>query len=386
MKKLSSLLFVLMVCLSYSKAQGLFTDPEIRSGFDVAPNPQLFHLNAEQYNHHFQYKLPDDGILKVDFLRLGDWGTDNKLTEIAAIAASQVALLKDSFKHNYTSKLLEINIPINKEVLSVNYSEDDNGKNQLAYKNGNYYQLKTGFDTIRIVKNISVKTKPLIDSGLVQIQYTFILKDINNIQLLKEQPAILEKAGQVTDAAIAAKRKEWSRQDAPFHRLSIYVDANNNDSIMVDKNHGSSMPYLASHLGVYMGFGAIVYNNAISPYGDFSIAYKIATRGKLQGYVGFNFTGFGYLTSTLTARSYNGAVYTTYNAEIGLCQKGYGFMSQRSSLVLGVMHIEGEKDLFNLGFNFGINRYLSVGFSEATNFKKADANRSVYGVHLSFNL
>ncbi|KAA5534494.1 hypothetical protein F0919_07685 [Taibaiella lutea] len=383
MQKVSLLLIAFLCLFSATHAQGLFGDPDLMSMDMPDPNKNLYNISPDQYNHHFEYQLPNDGILKIDFLRLSDWGDKNMLSQITDIAATQVQQLKDSFRSDYSEKLLEINIPINNKVLSLNYKEDEKNKNQLAYKDGSYYQLKTGFDTIRIVKNVSIKTKPIIDSGLVQIQYTFILKDINDIAQLKSDPALMERLGNITDSVINEKRKSWNRQDATSHNLTFAVDANNGDSLAILRGN---RPAYGGHFGLFLGFGAIVYNNSISPYVETTFAYLIPTRGKMQGFAGVNFSGFGMRSSTSTLKTTVG-FYRSYNAEIGVCKKSMGLMPQKTSLLIGIMDIKDEKPLFNLGFNFGINRFASVGFNLAGNFKKEDkGGRYVYGVNFKFNL
>lgn len=385
MQKLS-FLFLFTFCISSNiHAQGLFGDPDMMAIDNPASNTNPYNLSPEQYNHHFEYKLQNDGTLQIDFLRLSDWGTKNRLAEIVDIAAEQVDRLKDSFRSDYSEKLLEMNIPINNKVLMVNYHEDDKNKNQLAYKNGTYYQLKTGFDTIRIVKNIAIKSKPLVDSGIVQIQYTFVLKDINDIQLLKDDPAVIEKIGNATDSVINKKREQWSAQDARHHQLDLYMNTDK-DSLSVIRTSTNKAAY-GGYLGIYCGLGAIVYNNQLSYFAEVSLAYLIPTRGKMQGFVGLNANGFGLPSFSSATLKSTKSLYTSYNAEIGICKKGIGFMSQKTSFLLGVMTIRNEKPLFNFGFNLGINRFASIGLNIAGNYKKEDkGGRYVTGINFKFNL
>jgi hypothetical protein len=280
---------------------------------------------------------------------------------------------------------VEINIPINNKVLSINYSENGKNKNQLAYKEGSYYRLKTGFDTIRIVKNIAIKSKPLIDSGLVQIQYTFILKDIRDIKQLASDPALMERLGNITDSVINEKRKSWHRQDATSHNLTLTVDANKGDSLYAYNNRAGYA--YGRHLGLYVAFGAIVYNNQISPYADVSLSYFFPTRGSMQGFAGFNVNAFGMVSSNARTLETTQGIYVTYNAELGVCKKGSPLMAQKTSIVAGIMTIRDEKPLFNFGFNLGINRFASMGLNVAGNYKKRDnGGRYVYGINFKFNI
>lgn len=383
MKKIFVLIVVCFCCThQYSFAQGAMSS--LLENQPSAVPPQLFRLNPAQYNNHFDLALPNNGKLIVDFLRLSDWGTQNQLQAVAELAANQVRLLKDSFVHNYSNKLLEMNVPVNGQVISVNYEEDESGKRQLAYKDGNYYQLKSGFDTIRVVKNIGIRTSPQVDSGLIQVQYTFVLKDINDIQAFTDNPGILERIGNMTDSAINRQRRNWSYQDASHHTFNLTYNPEAKTPLDVDNEAGSFLPFVNKRLGLFLGIGAAFYtNNSVSPYLDETIAYLIRARGKMQYFVGANLTGFGFLSS-----NGNKASYVSGNFEYGVCKKAPGFMQQKSSILLGVMQKTENVNkftMFHMGFNFGLNSFLTAGFNFATDFKK-DSEHGMILVNFKFNL
>lgn len=348
---------------------------------------QLFHLNPEQYNHHFDFALPDEGSLQVDFLRLSDWDGENKLQKVAAMAADRVRQLADSFRKEYTVKTMALNIPIDGKVIALQYQEYDDGKRQMAYKDGAYYQLKTGFDTIRVVRNIGIRKKPLVDSGLIQVQYTFILKDLKQIYDIAENPAILESAGRSADSAIARQRKRWPNQDAWHHTLRLQYDPSATQPMVADNNNGSLLSFQEKRIKIYLGIGVAAYtNNAVSPYLDETLAYMFRSRGKMQPFAGFNLTGFGLVNTNGSSESY-----TSYNLEYGLCKKAPGFIQQKTSVSLGYMtkyRSSGSGDpvsMFHMGFTFGFSPVLAGGFSFATDFKK-DSKHALLLVNFKFNL
>jgi hypothetical protein len=382
MKKLFGLMLLWLSAAAPCLAQGAMTSFTVTD--PISSSPQLFHLNPEQYNHHFEYPLPNDGKLQVDFLRLSDWEGKGPLKAITEAAANQVNMLKDSFNSNYSTKLLEMNIPIDGKVIALNYLEEEKGKRQLAYKEGTYYQLKTGFDTVRVIKNVGIRTKPLTDSGLVQVQYTFILKDINDLVTLANDPETINKIGDLTDEAVNKYRNQWNNQDARTHQLSLEYDPAKEKVVRASSNNNSG---LFKYFDVYMGIGAMVYtNNSVSPYFEESIAYLIPSRSKMQPFVGFNLSGFGFFN---TNGSKGNASYLSYNFEYGICKRGFAFMQQKTSIMLGVMRVQNpdqtKNHLFHMGFTFGFNSFFSAGFNAATDFKK-NSDKSILGVHFKFNL
>jgi hypothetical protein len=379
---------IVLTLLWLSITTSCFAQGAMASSMDngiKARTAQMFNLTPEQYNHHFEFTLPDDGRLEIDFLRLSDWGEKNQLQMVAEAAARQVKMLKDSFKNGYTTKLLEMNIPIDGKVIALNYGEQETGSHQLAYKEGTYYQLKTGFDTIRVVRNVGVRTKPLTDSGLVQVQYTFILKDINDIIELSGNPATMANLGTVIDGEVAKYRKKWNNQDGRAHQLNLTYDPTNEKMKGVETQDRTG---ILKYIDVYVGVGAMFYtNNSVSPYFEETIAYLIPSRvKKMQPFIGANITGFGYL---YTNKQQTSPGYISYNLEFGYCKRGSSFMSQKSSMMLGVMKVNNpdltNSYLFHLGFTLGFNSFLSGGFNIGSDYKKGSA-KSVLGVNFKFNL
>ncbi|WP_162903260.1 hypothetical protein [Taibaiella koreensis] len=375
----------ILMCLCLFMAGSRHSQAQIAEDFNAALSKerttQLFQLNTDQYNNHFDFKLPNDGKLYIDFLRLSDWGEKNQLKQITDIAADQVKFLKDSFSSSYSTKLIEINVPIDNKIIAFNYNEALTGKKQMAYKDGSYFQLKIAFDTIRVIKNVRIREKPRADSGLVQVQYTFVLKDISDMIALSEDPNVLSRIGDLADETIDKQRRHWPRQDASHHTLTMTYDPEAKEQMTINENEG----FFGKRIRIFMGIGAIIYsNNAISPFFDESIAFMLHTRSRMQRYVGFNLTGFGYINNSTLRKSY-----VSYNLEYGLCKpQPYGFIQQRTSVALGLMTIlyqDSTRYLFHMGFNFGFNSFLSSGFGFAADFKK-DSKEGLLYVNFKFNL
>lgn len=372
-----AILFLLLPFISH--AQSLL---ETRMDNPITPNNSLFSIGPDQYNHHFEYTLPNEGKLYIDFLRLSDWGNENQLARIATIATTQEKNLSDSFKYAATTKTLELNVPIDGRAIAINFDESPAARNQLAYINGNYTSLKTGMDTIRVIRNIGIRSKPLLDSGLVQIQYTFVLKDISDIAALAADPAFLNNIGNQTDSIINIQKKKWHRQDAAFHKINL-ATITDSSVVAIAKDKNGLSPSSTKRLGLSLSFGAIVYDNVISPYADVTYAYLLPTRGKMRGFIGVNIAGWGYLSQ----RGFDSKnAFHSINAEFGFCNKDNWVLQQKTSMLIGLAIIRKENPIPSIGFNFGVNAFTSFGFSAASNFKHGDQQLSLVTVQFKFNL
>lgn len=379
----------LCLLLAYSPTHAQTRMDDITADNATPAPPQLFDLNTRQENHHFHIKLPNDGILDIDFQRLSDWGSKNRLNELAAIANTQVQHVKDSFLHAYSDKLVAINVPVNKDVIAINYKEDADQKNQLAYSNGTYYQLKTGFDTVRIIWNTGLRLKPGRDSGIVQIRFNFILKNLDDLDQIVQNPAILEGIGNELDYVIAGKRKKWKNQDADYYQLTLDYDKNREQPMKVVSDKENDMPFLNKRILLYSGFGAAVFKNNIAPFIESTIAYRLPPLRRAERFIGLNVSYFPQFNPDFSL-SRN---YCAINLEYGLfgsVKNGSGLMRQKTSLAIGVMfdNFKGEEKLLNLSLNYGVSKNFTVSMGGAWNLKTYNSgnSRGVLYVNFKFNL
>ncbi len=375
--------------LAYSSSYAQTGSTDINSYRDLFSKPQLFDLNEQQENHHFHIKLPDDGILDIDFRRLSDWGARNHLNDLAVMANIQVQHLKDSFQHDYSNKLIAINIPVAQDIISIRYEEDATQRNQLAYRNGSYYQMKSGFDTIRIIKNTGVRLKPGIDSGIVQIRYNFILKDLNDLDKLVQNPAILEQIGNELDLVIADKRKKWKNEDADQYQLTLDYDKSRKKPMEIVSDKENATPFLNRKILIYSAFGAAVFKNSIAPFVEGTLAYRLPPLRKSERFIGLNYYYFPQFNSDFSL-SRN---YCAINLEYGLFgsgKRGTGLMQQKTSVAIGIMfdNFEGEEKLLNMALNYGVTRNLTVSLGGSWNLKTYNSgnSRGVFYVNFKFNL
>ena len=88
---LSALLLLLSLNLKAQEGYNSFFE----STDDPSPNNsfELFELKIHQKNHHFTIRLPDDGVLNIDFMRISDWGGQEELSQVVNAAARQVRQL-----------------------------------------------------------------------------------------------------------------------------------------------------------------------------------------------------------------------------------------------------------------------------------------------------
>ena len=354
---------------------------------EAVPPPQeahLFRIGSAQQNHQFRIALPEGNTLIIDFLRLSDWGEKNRLEQVAAVAAQQFAQLRDSFRSATAVQTLEINIPIDGQTIAVRYREDPPPGTQLVRRDGGYYPLKTGMDTLRIVENTGVRTRPSYDSGIVQVQYTFVLKYLEDIGQYARDPELLTRIGGMIDSVVHAQRGRWKQQDLRYHELHINYDPERKKQPLLtsNKSNGESapLPFLGKTVGLYLGVGATLFRNTMAPSAEFTYAYVFPEEGKRKPFVGFTTTSF-YLYYP------NGAInraYVSVNAETGICSMN-GFIRRKTSVGIGYMYSRPASDrMVRLFVNYGTSELITVGWDMNFNTRKKDD--TPFGIHVLFNL
>ncbi len=131
-------------------------------------------------------------------------------------------------------------------------------------------------------------------------------------------PTILEQIGNELDLAVADKRKKWHNQDASYYQLLLDYDADRKQPMDVVSDRKIWSPFLHKKIGLYLSLGAVLFRNSISPYFDYTLAYKLPSRGKAQRFIGLNMTSFAIFNDDLSIK-HN---YTALNAEVGVFSAG----------------------------------------------------------------
>ncbi len=351
----------------------------------MVPTPEeerLFRISEAQYNHRFRVALPDDNQLYIDFLRLSDWGEKHHLNEITRFAADEFERLADSFREAHTVKVMELNIPTSNKNIAIRYREERPAATQLLRKNGSYYHLKTGMDTLRVVKNTGYRTRPGFDSGIVQIQYTFIVKHLEDIRRYATDPAFLEHTGNSIDSVIAVQRGKWKRQDLRYHELRVDYDLAKKTALKVYTGD-PVLPFMGKTVGLYLSVGAMVFKNSIAPRAEMSLAYIFPGEGNKKPFAGITINSF-YLYHPGADGTVD-RVYSSINGEFGVATMN-GLMRQKTSFGLGYVYAQPvfRDEMIRVFVNYGASELITVGWEMNANIRRKED--VMMGIHVSFTL
>ena len=355
--------------------------------------PPAFYIDEAQKNYHISAQLPGNNLLNIYFARLSDWKGAAGLLRTTATGALQYRQLADSFKNARAQKNLFMKLPSDGEVISIQYSETDNGPAQMAYKNGHYFALKSSMDTLCIIQDAGTYADPIVLStdssqSIRQIQYTFTLRDLSDISSLAENTPALTRIGKQIDSVIDAYRQKWHNPDANYKRLAIDINSSSKHPVQVI-NKGN----LFRNLSLNVGFGIELFNGKPCPVMDIGYGYVWNKYKKESGFLAVNYTAYIFPEIPI----YQSSSYASIGIEMGTANTTSGFLAQKTAI--GMAWFIGNSrynavnlpNMFRYYINLPVSRNISTGIDLISNFKTSKAARdqgkavAIWGVYLKYN-
>lgn len=361
MKKLKYII-ILLVMLNGIVAQAQDKKP-VDDEQDI--KKKLFHLDKRQYNHSFSITLPDDNFLLIDFYRMSYWPDSSDLQNICDIAANAVEQVQPSFDNDQTSKFIGVHIPEKDRPVTVMSRENNDGSELVVISKGTASPLKVGMDTVRVLKTYKTVKDPLEETDvLAQVQYTFILKDLSDMDVLANNKAVIYDVINTLDSVIHQKRNKWKKQDTWYHKIGITYKPMERES--KDKLKVTNPSYgivKAFDFGYYIG--AALYRNDLVPSLEVGLSYKFPVMGHESFYTRASLvtlTQFERATQSRFDMYYTGFIC----AEIGsiVDRPNSGVPIYTTSLGLGYMisdhPVNKSHTGYKLFFHYGVTPTLRV--------------------------
>lgn len=251
-------------------------------------NKTLFDIDTLDANYYFRANLPDNNYLTIEFKKLGYWPDKGFLKQVVSTAREVAASVADSFKKPGTSKRIDINIPISYEPLTVRTTEHMTESNVVVMDKGSNMPLKIGMDTIRVLKTFA-KIHHKHYPSLVQVQYTFILKDLDQINTLFNEQ-LVDSVETAFDNLVQKKKDKWTFPNAWYNTLNAVYDPYNPKAKKVMTTEGAG---ILRGFGIYASIGASLFRNDLAPNLTAGLNYKWLMRDKNYMFAGASFTQLG---------------------------------------------------------------------------------------------
>ncbi len=251
-----------------------FAQKEFRSPVknETVLKDELFKLEADEYNHIFQAVLPQDNFLLIDFEKMSYWPDTAAMHLIFDIAAKAVTESRDSFTTSLTSKRIDVHIPVKNRPVQLRLNNHDDGSKMLMLSYDQQAPLKLGMDTIRVFKTYAVEKDKWGDEQRSEIQYTFVLKDIEEIIKLADNHEFITDIAQTFDSVVQNKRSRWKKEDTWYHEVGIRYSPTemDKDKQLEVKNGRGFLKGLDANYYI----GASLFRNNLTPYREVGGSYS----------------------------------------------------------------------------------------------------------------
>jgi hypothetical protein len=358
----------------------------VRSGQDIIHG--LFQIPEQELNYNFTTVLPGGNYMIAGFRRLSDWRPDANLNGLVAIAGHVLDGYRDSMQDGRSSKKLEVHIPISNTPVTSRY-QSWSDPDLVTESAGVRSILKISMDTLRIVKNIAIRP-PREEGGeeeIVQVQYTFLLKDMNQFRQLAKEVGWQEKTVAVFDSLVAVQRHKWTRQDAWFHYMYVRYEpeaANSKKVLQVrtSLNTGNEV-YGNKVFNVDAGFGVLLVRNTICPNVEVGLNWNFYSDKEESAFARLSMNTFmrfeeqadktfkGYSTAFLNAEL--GSRSANANTRLPFYQfsLGFGYMLHTNTGKYREFRDPSmSADMYKLFFNYSISKAITITPEFVSNLKR----------------
>lgn len=356
--------------------------------FAQSENPD-FKMETQNQKYDIVAKLPNEGTLIIHFKKITDWRGKEELKRITKIGLQQYQNLQDYFKMPLSQKVLSIKLPVNENLMAIQYAEKNAVAQNMVYKDGAYFSLKSSYDTLTILKDegINEKVPKGEDSSDYkrQIQYSFVLINLHNITDLDINSSI-DKIGSQIDSVVAKYLEKWTYPNTIDKSLTIQIDSNSSV-----QNHSGFF----KHLTPDFGFGLQLFNSKLATTTKLGYAYVWNNKKEQSGYLELNLKTYTFPKMDYKESSH----FYSVNVEFGSANNTPGFLNNNSALGIGYFfgnagynNIDHLTNMFRMFIRYPITNHISFELDIMSNFKiseKAVAegkNSSVWGIGLSYSI
>lgn len=372
-KLLLSLVPLLFISLKNAGAQHKITDTA---------------ASAREARHHFTVNLPQQISFKVSLRALDDWDR-NDFSNIITQLNQHVRYFADSIQNNSTlQNLLYIEKSAHTDFEKLNFRQVQPLKTELVFKDGNYYNLKNSLDSLFYTSYSSGKPENNgAGDSLRQNQVAITAKSLSDIPTLST--AQIRKVGLQLDSMVNAAKLNYRNYRNPLYSSNSTWSLSSAGAATSSFKAQQPFMSIVNNFKLGVGFGAIVFNNSISPAMELNLGYVLKRSQQNATFIGFNYSLF----TEIDLRNLNNLVsYLPFNLEVGTISNNVGLMQRKTSIGYGVMLKTTQQDgipathyLANMQLNFGISNTISSSLIMATQFKK-NPEHYVLGVSLKYNL
>lgn len=335
---------------------------------------RLFEMPEKDINYQFTLSIPHGNFLIVEFKQLTDWRDQGAFNKVTATASGIAGQYGPESKNEQNSKRLDIHLPIENEPVTARFRENHINPDLKIFAAGDNAPLKAGMDTIRVLKTLAEEKNTEGDKEKIQVQYTFLLKDIKQIADLAADHDWQEQSAGVIDSVVQHYRGKWHHPNLWYHQLYVSYRPEDTDPqrrlVINNKRAEDEQGGLGKALHSDIGIGIGLIRNTLAPMSELGISYQFVADNDAYLYTRLSMNSF-VLYNRQADNTYKTASTGMINIELGTgaAQRSGLVPYYRISIGFGVKVGSYKKDasdpadsrdLYKIFARYGITKALST--------------------------
>lgn len=355
----------------------------------------MFNTYKDELDINFEWKISQDVVMHFSMTRMGLWQGKDEFRKPLLSAVEQLKLYQDSVSKFANSKRLDIHENPDGKVFSK-YTTSTINNNIRVVNSGSLEALKTGRDTLRIVKAFESRKQ----QGLMmpeRMQYTFEMKELKEFSALLADEKWVDKSVKVIDSVVKMYQKKWRNPDAGFH--SLYVNAfpkGSGNQLIISKRDIGDYNRMSGILTLNGGFGVSLVRNDICPTVNVGLQFHFAGDYDYVPFVRLSLNSFTRFEQK-PDKKFQSFSTSFINAEFGtqtneqnkfnknfLFSMGLGYKLTTKEQIFRDPSL--DKHMYKLFFNYSLNNNIILQPEFITNFKRREKENGWIGIAINFQL
>lgn len=319
----------------------------------------------------------------IRFNRFNDWAGGDDFRNALAAVDKVIPAYKDSLRDELSTLVLDIHIPASQKNLITRFDKYNESGKMMTINDDGASSLKLGMDTLRVLQAKADTSS--------RIQYTILLKQLNNYTTYARDEAWKMKTIRVIDSAVSLYRAKWRKPNAERHGFAIDINPAKNTqkvngtsrlthSLLVgDASIGASLvrnsicPSVEIGIGIH--FGVDRNSSLFVRLSDYTfVRFKEISNDKFKGFsTGFVNLELGVASNQVTTNS------PFYKTSLGF---GYKLTNKKAEDRDPSM----ARQMYRMFFNYSLNKFITITPEFFGSFKKADRDNNWFGMSVKFNV
>jgi hypothetical protein len=320
----------------------------------------MFSLPQGDTAYFFRVNLRGDNFMTIRFRQIGFW-ENNALKDVVDVARLGWEQLRDSLRGNATSRRVALSVPESNYPVLTAYREWGADERIMMLGRNGASPVRIAYDTLSVLR--SYKNNTADTSMHRKVLYTFLLKDLDQIQDISDDSGLIGDISRSFDSVLQVRKLRWKSPEAATHGLGLdYNVASDAKTPKIQRWYEDAWYEHFNYTGeIGTGFlaGQIALTSALR------LAYNLqSNRPGSNTYVALSYSALGFFREEAKQLETKGVGFL--NFEFGSVITGLysGLPVYRTSVGFGYRIAQQNAAPYNfryrIFFNYGVTKSINL--------------------------